>query len=41
MSIHAWKRLSTKFLDMANQNTFSALEGLRDLSIVPGAVYLG
>lgn len=26
---------------MASKNTLSALEGLRDLSIVPGAVYLG
>ena len=26
---------------MANKNTLSSLEGLRDLSIVPGAVYLG
>ena len=26
---------------MANKNTFSAFEGLRNLSIVPGAVFLG
>ena len=26
---------------MANKNTLSAMEGLRDISIAPGAVFLG